>query len=212
MTDEKYVLLQDTREKKNVARSARKRKTHAGKGGRVKLPSDYLTKKELKAMSGAVESYKLNSPMTWVEFKKMPDDIKVDYIKLIREKYGASDSGLAEMFGVSNWTVCQEMKRLGISNGKNKGRPKWDKEGFFMWVNRVPMEQTVLPEAQEAEEEVVDIPEIPEAPAAELERIVPVNGRLAYDGRVEDIFTSVLSLIGNAEVRMEIRWEVSNNG
>jgi hypothetical protein len=50
MTDEKYVLLTDTREKKNVARSAGKRRTHNGKGGRVRLPSDHLTKKELKGV------------------------------------------------------------------------------------------------------------------------------------------------------------------
>ena len=35
-------------------------------------------------MSGECKSYRLNSPMSWDEFKAMPDDIKITYIKLLR--------------------------------------------------------------------------------------------------------------------------------
>ncbi len=74
MEDEKYVYFQELKEKKVTGYSARKKRSHCGKGGRVKLPSDYLTKKELKNMSGECRSYRMNSPMKWHEFKAMPKD------------------------------------------------------------------------------------------------------------------------------------------
>ena len=43
MTDEKYTYIQDVRDKKVTARSARSKRTHNGKGGSVKFPSDYMT-------------------------------------------------------------------------------------------------------------------------------------------------------------------------
>lgn len=85
MKDEEFLFHSDCHEKKVTARSARNTRTHNGKRGKVKFPSDYLTKKEIKAMSGEVKSYRLNEPMSWREFKAMPDDIKVTYIKLLRE-------------------------------------------------------------------------------------------------------------------------------
>lgn len=45
MTDEKYEFLQDCRDKKITARSARSTRTHCGKGGAVKFPSDYMSKR-----------------------------------------------------------------------------------------------------------------------------------------------------------------------
>ena len=64
LPDEQYVMISDSIEKKKIARSSHNRKTHCGKSGRVKFPSDYLSKKELKAMNSDVKSYNLNRPMT----------------------------------------------------------------------------------------------------------------------------------------------------
>lgn len=86
MTDEKFLFVTDCADKKRTARGVNNKRTHTGKGGKVRFPSDNLTRKELNAMNGEVVSYKLNEPMTWAEFKALPDDIKKTYIKLLREK------------------------------------------------------------------------------------------------------------------------------
>lgn len=136
MTDEKYTFVEDCREKKRTATGAFHKRTHAGKGGRVRFPSDYKTKKELRAMNGEVHSYKLNRPMKWEEFKSMPDDLKVDYIKGLRKSFGVPDVRIAEMFEVSGSTVTLLCKKLNISNGQGKGaRVKWNKEAFEVWCN-----------------------------------------------------------------------------
>ena len=52
MTEAEKEFRHDCRMKKVVAASARFRRAHAGKGGKVRLPSDNLTKKELEKMNG----------------------------------------------------------------------------------------------------------------------------------------------------------------
>ena len=112
MTDEKFVFLEDSKNKKRTARSARNK---VGKGGKkVRFPSDYMTKKELENMNSDVKSYNLTQPMKWADFKAMPDDLHKAYLLRIRNLYAAPASQIAEMFGVNRQTVINEQTRLGI--------------------------------------------------------------------------------------------------
>ena len=163
MSDEKYTYIQDCKKKKSVAASAFKARTHCGKGGRVKLPSDYLSKKELKAMNGECKSYRLNAPMPWAEFKSMPDDLKVCYIKGLREKFNVPVRALAEMFNVSAPVVSAYLKCLGLAEGKGASASKrlWNKEGFLAWLHGAdpdavkPSEDAVEETVEEAKDEDV---------------------------------------------------------
>ena len=132
MSDEQYELMQDTRDKSITARSARSTRTHNGKSG-CSFSHEKLTKKELKAMSGECKSYRMNVPMTWTDFKDMPDDLKVCYIQALREKYNVPDSAIAEMFGVRKPTVCAVFSKLGLAKGAGNGSRNWDKDGFYAW-------------------------------------------------------------------------------
>ena len=160
MKDETYAFISDVKEKKVTARSARHTRTHCGKGGRVRLPSDNLSKKELMKMSGECKSYRLNSPMKWKEFKAMPDDIKITYIKLLQQKFNVPFVHIGKMLGCAQNTISGEIIRLGLSEGKNcKGRSKkWDKDGFYAWMNGV--DQLPTPVVDEPTEEPV-IEEVP---------------------------------------------------
>lgn len=214
MTDEKYVFTQDSHTKKNIARSASKRRTHNGKGGRVRLPSDNLSKKELKAMSGECKSYRLNEPMNWNEFKAMPDDLKVTYIKLLREKYGVPDCKIADMMGVNKVTMSSEIKRIGLGHGEKHGGYKtWNKDGFYAWANgsSVTNHEEEIPVEEEpvsvAEEIPVETPvEIPVETYA-----IPHHGNMTFNGRTEDILKTVGCLLRNADVRIHITWELVDN-
>lgn len=224
MTDEKYTFVQDVREKKVTGYSASKRRTHGGKRGRVRLPSDNLTKKELLRMSGECKSYRLNEPMKWKEFKAMPDDLKITYIKLIREKYNADSKSIAEMMGVCYATATNEFRRLGIGEGKTRGHyTKWDKEGFLAWSNGVCVpaeEKSFAEQVMELEEELRNIQEEPvdeEIPVVQEEsetmkeepaKVVPNYANMGFEGEAEEVLKTVMGILGKTRVRITIGWTV----
>lgn len=111
-------------------------------------------------MNGDCKSYKLNSPMKWDEFKSMPDDIKITYVKLLRQKFNVPGKYIAMMLGTNAGYFSKEINRLGISEGKNcRGRcTPWDKDGFYAWWHGVDTLPTPVPEAP------IEAPVIEEAP------------------------------------------------
>jgi len=166
MTDEKFTFIDDVRSKKKIATGAYHKRTHCGKSGAVKFPSDFMTKKEREAMNGEVKSYKLNDPMTWKEFKAMPDDIKITYIKALREKYNVSNTYIAQMLGVDQTVVSTETRRLGIPSNM-VGKRKWDKEGWYAWANGTEKREDAEKCEPAVEEPAADSAATPETPASE---------------------------------------------
>lgn len=166
MEDEKYVFFQDVREKKVTGYSARKQRSHCGKGGRVKFPSDYLTKKGVKAMSGECKSYRLNSPMSWHEFRAMPEDLQIAYIKAIKDKYNPTITAIGKMMGVERANLSKYLHSLGFEKASRGDHP-WDKEGFAEWCFGVPKRE----ESQSVQEEVED-----DISAEEAEEILDILG------------------------------------
>lgn len=160
-------------------------------------------------MNGKVESYRLNDPMSWKEFKAMPDDIKITYIKLLRTKFNVDGKSIAEMLGIHPVSYSKEISRLGISTGKNSrgGCTKWDKEGWFAWRNGTPIptdekvEETFKEDAENGIESLEEIcsptPEIKVLPANEENiKAIPCNGSMIFEGRIEDVLKSVSVLLG----------------
>lgn len=175
MNDEKYVFFQDVKEKKVTGYSARKQRSHCGKGGRVKLPSDYLTKKELKNMSGECKSYRLNSPMKWQEFKSMPRDLQIAYIKAIKEKYNPPIAAIAKMMEIDRSNLSRHLMILGFENGE-RGRKPWDKMGFAEWCFGLPKTEESQSVQEEVKEDVpVDVAEVPDVEETVAEESVSTS-------------------------------------
>ncbi len=148
MTEVEKDFHQDCRAKKSVAASARSRRTHAGKGGKARLPHDNLTKKELEKMNGECKAYRLNSPMKWAEFKSLPDDLKVAYIKMLREKYNAPTKEITAMLGVSEFSYGEVVRKLGFAD--KPGLRRKVTEEWFAWLGKTPAEEPVVCEEANA--------------------------------------------------------------
>nr|DAZ43374.1 MAG TPA: excisionase [Caudoviricetes sp.] len=218
MTDEEYVFRSECADRKRVARGSFNKRSHAGKGGRVKMPSDYMTKKERDKMNGEVQSYNLNSPMKWAQFKRMPDDIKREYLSTIISKYNPQQKALAEMFGVSRNTVCSMFKELGIPFRSNVSEVRTGRnDAFWAWVNST---NEVMQDVSEEPLPVVEVatPTEPVIKPAESPRScpvgvgIPINGVLEFSNTTaQDAFNAAYALLTTAELqKLVITWEAAH--
>lgn len=114
MDDVIYAYREDVKSRSSTARSSKHTRTHCGKGGRVKMPSDYLTQKQQKGLSGEVVAYRLNNCVSYNEFKSWPVDIQNMYLEVLANKYNANLVAIAAMFDMSYSGLWAYLKRSGI--------------------------------------------------------------------------------------------------
>ena len=220
-SDEEYEYRQEIRDKSVTARSARKMRTHCGKGGAVKFPSDYLTKKELKAMNGELKTFNINKPMTWADFKEMPDDLKKGYVKMIRHRFNAPDGYIAEMMGCSQRALSLRLTDLGCSGPKRGGREKWAREEFEAWkrgeelVDISEVEAEIQPEIEVTVENAPVEPVVPAEPDGRYAIVpdipnilVPESGTLSFTGDADHILATLKGILNNKSVNLTVNWSV----
>lgn len=79
-------------------------------------------------MNGEVKTYKLDAPMTWMEFRKLPEDLKKKYIANLRALYHANCTMLARMFDVKINTLSEYFKAHSIARFSSKEGTKYGKD------------------------------------------------------------------------------------
>lgn len=93
MNDFDYDCLQ----KKRIARNAH---NHVNaRRGKCKLPHEYLSAKERKALNGEVKTYNLKGPMPYTTFASMPQDLQDQYVTFLRTEMQATNAMIGEMWG-----------------------------------------------------------------------------------------------------------------
>lgn len=100
----KDEFYNDSFEKKIVARSAYSRNRHA------KWDNE-------KGENGPVETYHLDSPMSWSCFRSLPDDLMREYVRRCVDRFGVTQKEFARgLFGLDGATVSVVLKERGITN------------------------------------------------------------------------------------------------
>lgn len=107
-----------------------KRRKNGSKSKKCSLPSDNMTQAQWKKRNGAVMEYRLDKPLDYEGFKRLPTDLRKKYIEILRDEHGASATSIQEMLGVSKGTIYTVItKDLGVSfhSGPQsaEGRRKW---------------------------------------------------------------------------------------
>lgn len=95
MNDVRFTYVETQRERKGMANGARCKKGHRGPK-KCTMPSDYMTRKEKEQLNGELTTWDMTKPYPWDDFKKMPDDIKIEYINRIINKYDVGLRAIAE--------------------------------------------------------------------------------------------------------------------
>jgi len=128
MTDEKYTLISDIKEKKAAARGTFARK-RGSKSKRCSLPSDNLTPAQLKRRNSQVSTVKLNQPVTYAELQTLTPSLKFLYLDNLIRHYKARRVDIVAMLGIAQNTWVRLLPTLPgrlIFEGKPKHpAPEW---------------------------------------------------------------------------------------
>lgn len=127
----------DVYQKKRIATGDRHRK-RGSKSKYCGLPSDHMTQAQWKKKNGEVKVMNLSAPMSWTQFKAMPNDLQKEYIQKLVLQFHCRQADLCELFGVNSNTVCRKFKEIGIDSAlfpKGKRPKSEDLCRFRKWVN-----------------------------------------------------------------------------
>ena len=103
MTDVEYILREDARSKKSSGRGVYSRK-RGSKSKSCTLPSDLMTEKQKKELSGEVKTYNLSVRLSYTEFKQLPPDLMSEYVNRLVSTYGANFGDIAQSMGITRET------------------------------------------------------------------------------------------------------------
>ena len=90
--------MEEIREKKSVANSGKCKCVHSGRV-RVRTASDALSDRDWDRMNGHIRIYQLGRPLTRRQFLALPEDLRRLYVKLLRDKHGATRQQARQLTG-----------------------------------------------------------------------------------------------------------------
>lgn len=182
----------DAIQKKNIARSAYARKTGA-RPRKVTMPSDYLTTTQTKELNGKMATYNLSKPMTFAEFKAMPQDLQREYIAKLRNTYHASAMQIGKMLGCADETARRIIRELNFNTSLHMVMNPEQKQRWLAWQGITPDSDEPMPDP---EEQPNTEPENKAEPVAPIAPIAPTcsamqGGKLRLTGTAEEILDSL---------------------
>ena len=92
------LLQEEIREKRILANCSKWKCVHSGQV-RVRMAADALSEREWDRMNGHIRIYQLGRPMTRRKFLELPEDLRRVYVKLLRDKHGATRQQVRQMTG-----------------------------------------------------------------------------------------------------------------
>lgn len=198
MTDAAYCLRETEKERKSLARMSRYKKS-GSKTNYVQLRQTNMTHKEWKKMNGAVESVKLNSPMSKGEFRALSKGMRKLYLDSLIKKYNPRAKDVADMLGYSCsgfWYVCNDLYGYQSNPFPNKsGKPSQE---WLDFLNPPEPVDILDDQAEDAEPSTVtvkdDAPTVANVPAEPP--VMNVNNvEMTANGDPWFIFSKFLSVL-----------------
>lgn len=220
----------DNLQRKRIAQNARYKKG-GSKSRKCTLPQDHMTPAQLKRRNSEVISWNLSAPMKWNVFNTMPDDLKREYIELLRLNYNASNARIAEMLDKPRLAVANEIARLGLSDSSRRQLSYAQEEAWERFCNPKvsldPLEEVkpcAVAEAGASSPVCSDIPKhneerllavLDELKAAKAEPTEDdtecgnadvESGKLYFSGNVEAIARKLVAFLGAGEYKVTVEF------
>lgn len=155
MNEIELQFHKENRDKKSIGNNIYKKA--GGRGGKCRLPSDYLSNKEKRGLNGKVETVKLNEPMAYSDFKALSNTLKQEYLTNLVENHGARQADIAEMFNISRPVVNKLFKSIAQNVHFGKTGEKYPDKKWLDFIAAKDKEPT--PEAPKEKQSTVSISE-----------------------------------------------------
>lgn len=144
-----YTYYAHQNELKKTARSARQKVT-GRKPGKFMMPSDYLTAKERKDLSGTMTVYSMNKPHDYNELATWPKAYQKEYLENIISKYRPlSPQIMSDLLHKGPKTGYEYLAGLGIKLKKGQNRTQEQIEGWKRFLNCQEPEPEPEPEPEQ---------------------------------------------------------------
>lgn len=218
MTDERFVFQEDIKERSKMKTGAFHKKSGA-KSKKCTMPSDYLTPKQKKKLSGSVESISLAMPITSIkELRTYTESLQIEYLQNCITAYGARRIDLIKMLNSNGTNFRKYCERHNIllqypsSTGRGRSShmdERW--QGFIAKLEDKVVKKTdeqiieehfgiKLPPIEEQaveQEPVIDIPVEEETVAQKTGYNSVLKMKLDLKGTKEEILFMMNAILGD---------------
>lgn len=196
MTDAEFIMRSEAKQHKANGRAVYNRASRGG-SKRCRLPSDNLTKAQLKKMNGEIIVMQMNKPIAWSEFKRYSPELQREYIENLVAKYGARQLDIAEMFGIDKSHLNKYLSGIapGIfaSHRKKYIDPRW--KAFI--EGNIAEPQPIIEEAEPCiKEETIEAPKtkVPDSNSYNSTFVNTMHGNVSFKGDPYAIFAKAVKL------------------
>lgn len=202
MNDFDYDVMQ----KKRVAAGARHR-VNGSKSKFVSLPSDYMTAAEKRRLNGKVNTYKMNEPISYGEFKKMPTELQEKYLNGLNSRFGVGAKTIGEdLFHKSANALNEYIRAHGIKMARGNRLSEKERELWEAWLAGEDLKKPVLIDDIEEVIEPVVVKTLPkEENELKSERVsVCLTGKVTANALMK-LFAGLCIPDGECRVFLEIQ-------
>ena len=201
MNDVEFILKEDIKEKRQAGRGYYHKK-NGSKSKKCRLPSDSLSKKEIEKMNGECKVYNLNKPMNYSNFCAMPVDLRIKYLEMLRDKFGANQTEISKMMGVAVTTLSRHRAKFldGKPIFKSYKHSRLDVEAWNKFINGEEDKDTVVAEPDEKSVDTCSVDDSTGTTFLPYNKVVSkadiVNGSMNLRGKADDIFRKMTDILG----------------
>ena len=204
MNDVEFILKEDIKAKKQAGRGYYHKK-NGSKSKKCRLPSDSLSKKEIEKMNGECKVYNLNKPMNYSNFCAMPVDLRIKYLEMLRDKFGANQTEISKMMSVAVTTLSSHRAKFLNSKPvfKSYKHSRLDAEAWNKFINGEEDKDAVVAEKEEMDN--FDNKQVEDDKPADnaylpCDKVVSkadiINGSMNLRGKADDIFRKMTGILG----------------
>lgn len=201
MNDVEFILKEDIKEKKQAGRGYYHKK-NGSKSKKCRLPSDSLSKKEIEKMNGECKVYNFNKPMSYSNFCAMPVDLRIKYLEMLRDKFGANQTEISKMMGVADTTLASHRAKFLDSKPvfRSYKHSRLDVEAWNKFINGEEDKDAVMAGPDKELADTRGIINAADTTCLPYNRVVSkadiVNGSMNLKGKAEDIFRKMTDILG----------------